>query len=77
MAKVIRIFGLIVLGIALYILAYDWVKKNGTQIRSWLVYIKNNETSMTGVVMETLKEVVANDVIKPKIRDLKRRLGWN
>ena len=76
MAKVIRIFGLIVLGIALYILAYDWVKKNGTQIRSWLVYIKNNETSMTGVVMETLKEVVANDVIKPKIRDLKRRLGW-
>ena len=77
MAKAFRILGLVVLGIAVYMLAYDWLKKNGQSIKSWALYVKNNERSMTGVILETLKEVVKNDIIAPKVRDLKRRLGWN
>ena len=77
MAKAIRVFGLIVLGIGIYLLAHDWLKKHGPSIKNWAVYVKNNETSMSGVVLETLKEVIKNDVIAPKVRDLKRRLGWN
>lgn len=77
MAKAIRVFGLIVLGIGVYLLAYEWLQKNGPSIKSWLVYTKNNEKNMTGVVLERLKEVVKNDIIAPKVRDLKRRLGWN
>ena len=76
MTKLMRVLGLVVLGIGVYLLAHDWLKKHGPSIKNWAVYVKNNECNMRGIVLETLKEVVRNDIIAPKLRDLKRRLGW-